>query len=111
MDRVKSGLWVHALLWRLDRQAMSAMVRKRGDADSGSILLKVSDLKGQAVVLSQVQDGAGNSAWMRATGPDPVPDGKAESYIERSLKIDSDQWVIEIEDPKGLFSPDEKLIG
>lgn len=110
MERVKSGLRVQALLWRLDRLAVAVVVRKKGDADSGSILLKLSYLDGTASVLSQVQDGAGHSVWMRATGPDPVAEDKAEAYIARSQKIDSDQWVIEIEDPKRQFSPDEGLL-
>lgn len=110
MERVKSGLRIQALLWGLDRQAVAAVVRKRGDADSGSILLKLSFLDGTASVLSQVQDGAGHSAWMRATGPEPVADDKAEAYISRSLGIDADLWVVEIEDPKRRFKPDGKLL-
>ncbi|CAA6604134.1 conserved hypothetical protein [Rhodospirillaceae bacterium LM-1] len=110
MARVKSGLWVQAMLRRLDRLAMAVAVRRRGDADSGSILLKLTYLDGTAAILSQVQDGAGNSGWMRATGVDPAPDAKAEAYIARSLDIDPDQWVIEIEDPKRQFSPDEKML-
>ncbi len=109
MARVKSGLWVQALLWRLDRSATAVVVRKRGDADSGSILLKLTYLDGTAAILSQAQDGAGHSGWMKATGNDPVPEEKTESYIARSLDIDPDQWVIEIEDPKRQFSPDESV--
>jgi hypothetical protein len=110
MERVKSGLWVQALLWRLDRQALAVAIRKRGDADSGSILLKITNLSGGVQVLSQVQDGAGNSVWMRATGADLVSEDKAESYIQRSLSIDPDQWVLEIEDPKGRFHLDERIL-
>ena len=110
MERVKSGLWVQALLWRLDRLALAVVVRKRGDVDSGSILLKISNLAGGAQVLSQVQDGAGNSVWMRATGADFVSDDKAEAYVARSLSVDSDQWVLEIEDPKGRFCLDEPIL-
>lgn len=110
MERVKSGLRVQALLWQLDRQAVAAVVRKKGDADSGSILLKLSYLDGTASVLSQVQDGAGQSVWMRATGPDAVAEDKAEAYIARSLRIDADLWVVEIEDPKRQFKTVEKLL-
>ncbi|MDK9721425.1 MAG: DUF1491 family protein [Rhodospirillales bacterium] len=110
MERVKSGLRIQALLWRLDRQAVAAVIRKKGDADSGSILLKLSYLDGTASVLSQVQDGGGESVWMRATGLEPVAEDKAEAYIARSLKIDSDLWVVEIEDPRRQFRPDGKLL-
>lgn len=110
MERVKSGLKVQALLWRLDRAAMAAVVRKKGDADSGSILLKLTFLDGTAKVLSQAQDGAGRAVWLAATGQTPVPDDKAEAYIARSLDRDPDLWVLEIEDPKRAFTPDEPVI-
>lgn len=110
MERVKSGLKVQAMLWRLDRAAMAAVVRKRGDADSGSILLKLTFLDGTARVLAQAQDGAGRAVWLTATGSDPVPDERAEAYIARSLNIDPDLWVLEIEDPKRNFVPDEPVV-
>jgi hypothetical protein len=110
MERIKSGLWVQALLWRLDRQALAVVIRRRGDVDSGSILLKISYLNGTARILSQVQDGAGRSVWMSACGADPVSEEKAEAYLTRSLDIDPDQWVVEIEDPKGRFAPDEPTL-
>lgn len=89
---------------------MPVAVRRKGDADAGVILLKLSYLEGMAQVLSQTRDAEGNPAWLRATGAEPVADEKAEAYIERSLKIDSDLWVLEIEDPKGVFQPDEKVL-
>lgn len=110
MERLKSGLRVQALLWRLDRLALFTAVRKKGDADSGSILLKLTYLDGTATVLSQATDGLGQAVWMRATGPLPVGDERAESYIQRSLGVDPDLWVLEIEDPRRLFQPDEPII-
>ncbi|MBF0355244.1 MAG: DUF1491 family protein [Alphaproteobacteria bacterium] len=110
MSKVKSGLWVQALLWRLNRLAVPVVVRQRGDGDAGAVLLKLSYLDGTALVLSQTRDGFGNPAWIRATGPDPASEEKAEAYIERSLKIDGDLWVLEIEDPRKIFAPEEPIL-
>jgi hypothetical protein len=52
----------------------------------------------------------GNRAWMRGTGAAPVADADAEAYIQRQRKRDPDLWVIEIEDRRGLFQPDEPIV-
>ena len=43
-------------------------------------------------------------------GAAPVADAEAEAYIQRQRKRDPDLWVIEIEDKRGLFAPDEPVI-
>jgi len=35
---------------------------------------------------------------------------EADDYIGRRLKIDPDLWVLEIEDPKGLYEFDGKIV-
>src|SRR5882672_4536652 len=40
--RLKSGIWVQALIRRCDRAAIGVAVVAHGDADAGAILLKLS---------------------------------------------------------------------
>jgi hypothetical protein len=35
--------------------------------------------------------------WERATGDDPVPEAKADEYINRRTASDADLWAIEVE--------------
>lgn len=109
--RLKTDLWAAALLrrWNHDTAVVATLVR-RGDADAGSVLLKISRLDGTATVLSQTVTAAGERAWMRGTGAAPVADSEAEAYIQRQRRRDPDLWVIEIEDRRGRFAPDEPVL-
>ncbi|WP_142849353.1 DUF1491 family protein [Telmatospirillum sp. J64-1] len=108
--KLKSKLWIQAAIRRCEIEAIPAMVVRRGDADAGAILIKLNRLDGTCEVLSQARDAQGNLVWMRSTGPDPVPEEKADSYIARQVTYDSDLWVLEVEDRQGRLPFLEKII-
>ena len=109
--RLKTDIWAGALIrrWNGNTEVVATLVR-RGDADAGTVLLKISRLDGTATVLSQTLTADGNRAWMRGTGVAAVADAEAEAYIQRQRKRDPDLWVIEIEDRRGLFEVDEPIV-
>ena len=109
--RLKTDIWASALLRRWNHHtAVVATLIRRGDNDAGTVLLKINRLDGTATVLTQTMTAAGERAWMRGTGANPVADAEAEAYIQRQRKRDPDLWVIEIEDRRGLFAPDEPIV-
>ena len=95
--RLKTGLWIRALIRRCDLSAVAVAVAARGDADAGAVLLKFSDREAGCSVLAQARGPEGELVWMRATGSKPVAEAEADSYIARQRRRDPDIWVVEIE--------------
>lgn len=105
--RLKTGLWIKALIRRCDLAAVAVAVTARGDGDSGAILLKLNARDDGCSVLTQTRGPEGALVWMRATGAAPVAEPEADSYIARQRRRDPDLWVVEIE----TGSPDAVLDG
>ena len=95
--RLKTGLWIKALIRRCDLAAIAVAVAARGDGDSGAILLKFNTHDQGCSVLAQARAPDGELIWMRATGAAPVAESDADSYIARQRRRDPDLWVVEIE--------------
>jgi len=99
--RLKAKLWVQAAIRRCIVENVSAVVSAKGDENAGAVLVKLNRGALGCEVFSQVRDGDGNPAWLRATGLAPVPEDRADAYIARARDIDCDLWVIEVDDRAG----------
>ena len=109
-DRLKSAVWVSAQVRLCGRLLLPVYVVRKGDPDAGTILIKrVFGMSG-CEVLARTRQPDGSLAWIRATGPTPVSEADAEIYIQRQAGFDPDIWVVEIEDPQGLYEPDGGIL-
>ncbi len=99
--RVKTGIWVSAALRLSGATGNPGAVLRRGDPDSGGIIVV---LRGRAglTALSQTRTQDGEPAWLRGTGKDPVDDATIDAYIARATARDPDVWVVEFESPNML---------
>lgn len=107
--RLKAEIWVKALIRRCEVAGAAAMVVRRGDSTSGTVLVKVNRLDRTATVYAPARAGDGTLIWLAGTGTEPVPEPDADSYVERQRKFDPDLWVVEIEDREGRHFLQEPL--
>ncbi len=106
--RIKAGLWVGMAIRMGDRDGRSGAVLRKGDPDSGGILVVLRGREGLCV-LSQVR-AADSPAWLRATGAAPVDDATADAYVARQVGRDPDLWVLEFDAPDLLPPFEAKIV-
>ncbi len=106
--RIKTGLLVQAGIRHCEGKLLSAMLRRRGDADAGALLVKVSRLDGSAALFSRVTSFSGGTEWQRSSGEEWLPEAEIEKRLESEIRFDPDIWIVEIENPGGE-NPFEEL--
>lgn len=109
-ERLPTELWVQVHLRRCSAAATPAALVRRGEAERGTVLLKVNQLEAGCRILTQARDLDGKLGWLAALGGGLVPEADADAYIARAVDRDPDLWVIEIEDRHGHHPFDGKLI-
>lgn len=105
-----TALWVSAQVRLCDRVFIPATVVRRGDPDAGTVLVKVNRFEAGVTVYAQATTLDGDPAWSRGTGPSPVAEAEADAYITRQVARDPDVWVLEIEDRKGTYKLDGRVV-
>ena len=94
-----------------DRNFIPATIVRRGDPDAGTVLLKLNRFEaGASRSYTQASTMSDEPAWSRGTGPTPVTETEADAYIARQVQYDPDVWVLEIEDRKGQYKMDGKVV-
>ena len=86
------------------------MLLRRGDPQGGAIVLKIVAADERCRILTQMRDSDGNPAWLPALQGQSADPAEAEAYVGRALHRDPDLWVIEIEDRRGLWNIDGKVL-
>ncbi|HWY66423.1 MAG TPA: DUF1491 family protein [Rhizomicrobium sp.] len=107
--RLKAGIFVRALIRRVQVEGASAFVVRSGAEEAGAVILKLSKLDGTSLVLNQARNAKGELAWSRPLG-DFVPDARAAEWCDKQVKFDPDVWIVEIEDRKGRAFVDEPIV-
>lgn len=107
--RLKAGIFVRALIRRVEVAGAQAYVVKKGSEEAGAVFLKISRLDGTCTVLNQATAGDGDRVWARPLG-ESSDEAKASAYLEKQQKYDPDLWIVEIEDREGRAFVDEKIV-
>jgi hypothetical protein len=107
--RLKAGIFVRALIRRVQVEGASAFVVKRGAEEAGAVILKVARLDGTVLVLNQVRDGQGALVWSQPLGG-WADEARASQWCDKQVTFDPDLWIVEIEDARGRAFVDEPIL-
>lgn len=103
--RLKSEIWVAALLRRCQTEGLYGAVIRKGAAEAGAVYVVINHLDGTCDLLSPAPgpayDERGERRFAREF-PTSVTVTEVETVLQRRRKIDSDIWEVEIEDRNGL---------
>jgi hypothetical protein len=105
MPRLKSRLWVEALLRRAQGEGKFGAVMKTGADEAGAVFVTINHLDGTYDLLEPPpgpsHDDEGTRLFAKAFAR-PVPWPEVQALIDRRKRADSDIWLVEIEDRVGL---------
>jgi len=113
MNELKAEIIINAGIRIAQQNLANAYVLKKGDIDAGSIFVKVDTLDGYSKLFSRnlSYDFMHDKTFIQFQ--DLYPNQKIETInvnnrISKEISIDTDCWVIEIEDKNGI-NPFENL--
>lgn len=92
-----TGILVSVLLKRVNDAGGMGMVRARGDAESGAILLILNEAPGVSRVMERALDPAGKPTLVDAGPSDSQDIAVREAYWRKRRERDRDLWVIELD--------------
>ncbi len=105
MARLRSDIFVSAYIRRCEIEGAFAVLRRRGAAEAGAILVKIDRLDGTCALYGpapqSLVDDDGTRRFVRLHGTETIDPAAAEDRIARELKFDSDLWLVEVDDRTG----------
>jgi len=101
--RIPTEIWLMAGLRRCSAQGVPATVIRRGERQSGTVILKINQLENGCRVLTQSRDMAGELIWVPALDGALTDERDADAYLERAASRDPDVWIVEIEHREGWY--------
>ena len=94
--RLPTGLLVSALMKRVNDAGGFAVVRAKGDADAGAVLVLATD-RGDTRILERGFGPDGRIVLIESRPADS--DEGIEDYWRRRRRRDPDLWVVELDSP------------
>jgi hypothetical protein len=109
--RLKASIFASSIVRRAMGAGAYAAVARKGHEEGGAVFVKVNLLNGTAFVLTPAPGLGEERTWLRGTGPAPISDADAETYLARQITRDPDCWVIEVEDKQGRWFFEDEVEG
>lgn len=100
-DRIPTELFVTANIRKCQSQNIPVYVQRKGDINSGLIVLKILNADYQCRLYSQMRDLDGDLKWFDRNQGALMDEAAADQNIQTLCSRDPDLWVIEIETRDG----------
>ncbi len=105
-ERLRSDFWVSAYIRRCGVEGLVAVLRRRGAAEAGAVMVKLDRLDGTATLFapapqSAFAERALDRRFARAHATATLSSGEAEERLRREVRFDPDLWIVEVEDRSG----------
>lgn len=103
--RLKTGIWVAALLRRCNGEGKFGAVLHHGADEAGALYIYINHLDGSYDLLGPPPGPAHDEDGQRHFIKEfvaPVSWGEASAVVARRRKFDPDLWAVEIEDKTGI---------
>ena len=104
--RLPAHVEVSSLVRRAQASGGFAAVLHKGERESGTILISLTDRGGPASLLERLPRVDGRRAWCLARAEDPQDRQAYAAYLARRVQQDPDVWVVELD-----IADAERLIG
>lgn len=99
--RLSSEIFVQSLLRKVHQEGGFAVVIRRGDRVSGSIIIQCIENGENLRLLEKMPSLDGPSTWERIWPQDTDNKQKLSEYLEKRARFDPDLWLIELDIPDG----------
>ena len=103
---LKSEILINAGIRAAERNYTNAYVTKRGDSEAGAIFVKIDTLDGYAKLFRRnlKYDFINENdviEWINLYPEKKIQNIEIDKRITKEMEIDSDCWIVEIEDKEG----------
>ena len=99
--QLSSSMAVKAALALANRMMVTAVLVHRGNAEAGSILVRLDYPDGSARIEQRQPDMDGTYQWQDVTGEHALSPEDAEARLERERRYDPDLWIIAVDAVNG----------
>jgi hypothetical protein len=103
--RLRADIWVSAYLRRCATEGAFAVLRRRGAAEAGAILVKIDRLDGTAALFGPAPQSelreADDRMFAKLHREDWIDTAEAERRLVNEIRFDPDVWIVEAEDRRG----------
>jgi hypothetical protein len=104
--RLRADLWVAAYIRTCNLADAWAVLRRRGAAEAGAIIVKLDRLDGSIALYgpapqSELEDSSSERRFTRLHREMWLDAAKVDARLQQEIRFDPDLWIIEVEDRAG----------